>query len=161
MAFEIHFWSKILNYSMECAMQVWDRAFQIYWFRATVYKPLIHCNIPLPQKVFHADIDLSFRNFLAGLHRGVIRAVLKAPARGQQPHLWLSLRSDLISGLVTRHTGNNFHLMIHEPSTDGTPDPAVELKSVKIELLAQTLGSTTSVLLKIAQVICQIQCIGL
>eukprot|EP00983_Pelagomonas_calceolata_P007899 257983-Pelagomonas_calceolata.AAC.1 len=78
----IHSGSQISNSFMECAMRMWDRCqaekhtlvaadsrhdtepVQFNWFRATVRlnKSRINCNSPLLQKVFHADIDVNFRN---------------------------------------------------------------------------------------------------
>eukprot|EP00983_Pelagomonas_calceolata_P117363 1160407-Pelagomonas_calceolata.AAC.2 len=50
---------------MECATQVWDRAYSAQLNRAIVrlYNSFIHCNSPILQKVLHADIELSSMNF--------------------------------------------------------------------------------------------------
>eukprot|EP00983_Pelagomonas_calceolata_P042008 1138302-Pelagomonas_calceolata.AAC.1 len=70
--FKIHYGSQTLNSFIEslyihgvlceCGIE----PVQLNWFRSTVrlYNSFIHCNSPLLQKVFHADIDRQKQNYV-------------------------------------------------------------------------------------------------
>eukprot|EP00983_Pelagomonas_calceolata_P060225 1146284-Pelagomonas_calceolata.AAC.1 len=90
------FGSQILNSFMGALRECGREPIQFNWFRATLrhYNSLIHCKGPLLQKIFPADIDLSSRHFLAGLHTYYspqMAYIMLMPSNRKyvQPTLWM------------------------------------------------------------------------